>query len=157
MIVAHAIRSTQIVYDRLFAGSATHADGKQFDLAGTNEEGVEAALPQIMNPDRYAPELRDYVLVAADAVVTQLHGPAVSAEIYHVILKPAKGGAATPWHQDEAYWDPTLQYHSVSIWLPLQEATPENGSMSFDRAVTSEKCSNIRVLVATHGFAVLSS
>ena len=71
MIAAHAIRSTQIVYDRLFAGRATHADGKQFDLAGTSEEGVEVALPQIINSDRYAPELRDYVLVAADAVVTR--------------------------------------------------------------------------------------
>ena len=120
MIAAHAIRSVQSVYDALFAGRAAHVDGNQFDLARTNEEGVGAALPQIINPDLYALELRDYVVGAADAVVEQLFGSSVSAEIYHAILKTAKGVGATPLHQDEAYWDPDLQYHSVSIWLPPQ-------------------------------------
>jgi len=40
-------------------------------------------------------------------------------------------GAPTPWHQDEAYWDPGLEYHSISVWMPLQEATLENGCMQF--------------------------
>ena len=40
-------------------------------------------------------------------------------------------GAPTPWHQDEAYWDPNLDYHSLSVWMPLQEATLENGCMVF--------------------------
>ena len=44
-----------------------------------------------------------------------------------MIFKPARIGAETPWHQDEAYWDPALDYESMSIWVPLQEATVENG------------------------------
>ncbi|MEE2659824.1 MAG: phytanoyl-CoA dioxygenase family protein [Candidatus Latescibacterota bacterium] len=49
----------------------------------------------------------------------------------HAILKPARIGSKTPWHQDEAYWDPAANYLSLSVWLPLQEATPENGCMYF--------------------------
>ena len=47
------------VYDRLFAQRAGRAEGNQFDLAGADEEGTEAALPQILSPRQYAPELTD--------------------------------------------------------------------------------------------------
>jgi ectoine hydroxylase-related dioxygenase (phytanoyl-CoA dioxygenase family) len=49
----------------------------------------------------------------------------------HAILKPPRHGAATPWHQDEAYWEPGLEYNSFSLWVPLQDATLENGCMQF--------------------------
>jgi ectoine hydroxylase-related dioxygenase (phytanoyl-CoA dioxygenase family) len=49
----------------------------------------------------------------------------------HAIFKPARFGAATPWHQDEAYWNPELDYTTLSVWMPLQEATVENGCMQF--------------------------
>ena len=45
--------------------------------------------------------------------------------------KPAGTGARTPWHQDEAYWDPEWQYQNASIWMPLQVATVENGCMHY--------------------------
>ena len=154
MIAALAIRRMQSVYDALFAGRAAYVDGLQFDLARTNEEGVEAASPQVINPDLYALELRDCLLGTGDVVVKQLLGSSVRAEIYHANLKTAKGVGATPLHQDEAHWDPELQYHSVSIWRPPQEAAPENGCMFFNRGVTNGKCWNTGVLVATGGFAV---
>src|SRR5690242_18418181 len=46
------------IYDRLFRDRAGRDAGDQFDLAGTDEEGKEAALPQILNPAKYAPELK---------------------------------------------------------------------------------------------------
>jgi ectoine hydroxylase-related dioxygenase (phytanoyl-CoA dioxygenase family) len=49
----------------------------------------------------------------------------------HAILKPPRIGGATPWHQDEAYWDPRYAHRAVSIWLALQPATLENGCMRF--------------------------
>jgi ectoine hydroxylase-related dioxygenase (phytanoyl-CoA dioxygenase family) len=49
----------------------------------------------------------------------------------HAIFKPARIGAETPWHQDEAYWDGDKEYEALSIWIPLQEATLENGCMQF--------------------------
>ena len=120
------------VYDRLFATRAGRDEGNQFDLAGTDEEGREAALPQLLNPVKYAPELRDTLLRAnARAIARQLLGEGIADMGEHAILKPARHGAPTPWHQDEAYWNPALDYQSLSVWIPLQEATLENGCMQF--------------------------
>ena len=120
------------VYDRLFAERAGRETGDQFDLAGTDEEGKEAVLPQILGPARYAPELRESQLwVHAAQAVRDLLGPEASFGDGHMIFKPPLIGAETPWHQDEAYWDPALDYTSLSIWVPLQEATLENGCMWF--------------------------
>ncbi len=120
------------VYDRLFEQKAGRAEGNQFDLAGTDEEGKAAALPQILGPRKYAPELAETLYEAnARAIAAQLLGEGVTFTGDHAIFKPAGVGAPTPWHQDEAYWDPNLDYHSLSVWMPLQEATLENGCMVF--------------------------
>lgn len=120
------------IYDRLFAEQAGREVGDQFDLAGTDEDGKAAVLPQILGPAKYAPELRESQLwVNAEHVVKQLLGPDASFGDGHMIFKPAHIGAETPWHQDEAYWDPGLDYTSLSIWVPLQEALVENGCMWF--------------------------
>lgn len=120
------------VYDRIFAERAGRAEGNQFDLAGSDEEGIDAALPQILDPARYAPELNEGAFLAvANEIVRDLLGSSASVGIAHAIFKPAGTGAATPWHQDEAYWDPTRQYKTVSVWMPLQEATVANGCLWF--------------------------
>lgn len=119
-------------YDRIFAARAGRDKGDQFDLGGTDEEGKEAALPQILGPSRYAPEMKHGLFrTNALSVVRQLLGDAASATGDHAIYKPAGVGAATPWHQDEAYWNPDLDYNAVSVWMPLQEATVENGCLWF--------------------------
>src|SRR5688572_25813752 len=119
-------------YDRIFSVRAGRDIGDQFDLAGTDEDGVEAKLPQILSPSKYAPELlkgefRERVLRVAEALL----GPDAELGGDHAILKPARIGAATPWHQDEAYWDPAFDYRAFSAWIPLQDATVENGCMWF--------------------------
>ena len=120
------------MYDRMFAERSGRAEGNQFDLAGSDEEGKEAALPQILDPARYAPEMNDGAFLGvANEIVQELLGPSASVGIAHAIYKPAGTGAATPWHQDEAYWDPSRQYKTVSVWMPLQEATSENGCLWF--------------------------
>jgi ectoine hydroxylase-related dioxygenase (phytanoyl-CoA dioxygenase family) len=120
------------IYDDLFARRAGREDGNQFDLGGTDEEGKEAALPQILGPARYAPEMKQGLFrVNALAIARQLLGPETVATGDHAIFKPAGIGAPTPWHQDEAYWDPGKVYRSMSFWIPLQEATEENGCLWF--------------------------
>ena len=120
------------IYDDLFARRAGREEGNQFDLGGTDEEGKEAALPQILNPSKYAPELKQGLFrVNALAIARQLLGPETMPTGEHAIFKPAGIGAPTPWHQDEAYWDPTKVYRSMSFWIPLQEATVENGCLWF--------------------------
>jgi hypothetical protein len=120
------------IYDRLFAARTGRESGDQFDLAGTDEEGVEAKLPQILGPSRYAPELLEgQYRINLKHVVKQLLGPEGTIGGDHMIFKPAGIGAETPWHQDQAYWDPNYDYESLSVWIPLQEATVENGCMWF--------------------------
>lgn len=119
-------------YDRIFAERAGRDEGDQFDLAGADEEGKEAALPQILNPSKYAPELNDSQLLAnARTVAKQLLGPEASISFAHAIFKPAHHGAPTPWHQDHAYEPPNKITHNVGFWIPLQQATVENGCMQF--------------------------
>ncbi|MBI2302690.1 MAG: phytanoyl-CoA dioxygenase family protein [Armatimonadetes bacterium] len=120
------------VYDRLFAEKAGREEGNQFDLGGADQEGDVEVLPQILGPSRYAPELAQSLYRAnAVEIARQLLGPEANYAGEHAILKPARFGAATPWHQDEAYWDPTLDYRSISIWMPLGDATVENGCLWF--------------------------
>jgi hypothetical protein len=120
------------IYDRLFATRTGRESGDQFDLAGTDEEGVEARLPQILGPSRFAPELLEGLYRQRLAVmVRQLLGSEAAVGGDHMIFKPALIGAETPWHQDQAYWDPEFDYESLSVWIPLQEATIENGCMWF--------------------------
>ena len=48
-----------------------------------------------------------------------------------MIYKPAKYGAETPWHQDEAYWDPEVFSNGLSVWMPLDSVMKESGCMQF--------------------------
>lgn len=119
-------------YDRMFEKRAGRESGDQFDLAGADEDGETASLPQILNPAKYAPELNEgKYLDVLKVMCQQLFGPEASVHVAHAIFKPAGHGAATPWHQDEAYWDPNYQYQNASIWMPLQEASIENGCLWF--------------------------
>ena len=112
-------------YDEIFARRAGRDEGMEFDLAGTDEEGREASLPQILEPRKYAPALRDTLYEAnALAVSRRLLGDETQARGAHAILKPARIGSETPWHQDEAYWLPDIpDRRALSIWLALDEAT----------------------------------
>lgn len=121
------------VYDRIFSERAGREHGDHLDLVTHDDDDqAEPALPQILKPSKYAPELAQSLLRAnADVVARQLLGPEVSFLDDHAIRKPARNGAATPWHQDEAYNSPNLDYHQISIWVPLQPATMLNGCMQF--------------------------
>ena len=120
------------LYDTIFSERAGRAEGNQFDLAGTDEEGKEATLPQILNPAKYAPELLETQLLKnVQRIGEQLRGAQAKARFGHAIFKPAKVGSATPWHQDASYWNPDLISVNLSVWVPLQEATVENGCMHF--------------------------
>lgn len=122
----------KVIYDQLFAERAGRESGNQFDLAGSDEEGKEAKLPQILGPHEYAPELMETLAWAnAGALLRQIYGTDEVAFGDHAILKPARNGAPTPWHQDEAYWDPDRLYRNLSIWLPLQDTSIEMGCMWF--------------------------
>lgn len=122
--------SLREVYDRLFGPGSPVAERDRLELAG-DPDGAPV-LPQILSPESYAPELRETEAFRNAALVARaLLGPEAVATGMHAIRKPAHDGVETPWHQDEAYWDPARRHRAVSVWMPLQEATPANGCMEF--------------------------
>ena len=120
-------------FERLFQTQAGRSEGGYFDLMTDDVDGGERVLPNIINPNNYAPELRHMHLHArALEVAKQLLGPTATPSFQHAILKPALQGGETPWHQDEAYRsDPNFFYRQLSIWIPLQDVTVENGCMVY--------------------------
>ena len=123
------VEALTALYDELFDRGAGFADGDRIEL---NPDLGAAPLPQIVNPERYAPRLvQGPAYRNAQAIARQLLGPGCVPTGNHAILKPARIGGDTPWHQDEAYWDARFAHRALSIWLALQAATRENGCMRF--------------------------
>jgi ectoine hydroxylase-related dioxygenase (phytanoyl-CoA dioxygenase family) len=117
------------LYDDLFRREAGFDAGDRIEL---NADVARAPLPQIVNPERYAPRIiAGPAYRNAREIARQLLGPDVVATGNHAILKPARIGGETPWHQDEAYWDPRFSHRAVSVWLALQPTTCENGCTRF--------------------------
>lgn len=44
--------------------------------------------------------------------------------------KPPRNGKETPWHQDGGYY-PIRPLETLTMWIPLDDVTPENGPMTF--------------------------
>jgi hypothetical protein len=66
------------------------------------------------------------------ALVEPLVGPNIGLWSSHFISKPPFKGKATPWHEDSTYWNGriTTMAGICTVWLAIDEATPENGCMS---------------------------
>lgn len=75
--------------------------------------------------------VRRYVLARRFAnIAADLMGVA-GVRLYHdQALFKEPGGGITPWHQDEFYW-PLDTDHTITMWMPLIDATPEMGTMNF--------------------------
>ena len=123
------IESMRAQYDDLFRRASGFADGDRIDLIA---DGTRTLLPQIVNPERYAPALvQGLAYRNAQAIARRLLGANCIPMGNHAVLKPAEVGASTPWHQDEAYWDPRKEHCALSVWMPLQPANHDNGCMQF--------------------------
>ena len=61
--------------------------------------------------------------------VSQLIGDPFLRQLDQIFLKPAKSGAGTSWHTDNAYFkiaDPTM---GTGMWIALHDATVANGTL----------------------------
>lgn len=68
---------------------------------------------------------RRFANIAADLLEVD------GVRLYHdqALLKEP-GGGLTPWHQDQHYW-PLVTDHTITMWMPLVDVTPEMGTMHF--------------------------
>lgn len=63
-------------------------------------------------------------------VAGQLLGSPATISFDHAIVKPAHTVSVTPWHQDFAF-NVEDRSTTVNFWIPLVDATLENGCMRF--------------------------
>ena len=64
------------------------------------------------------------------AIARQLIGDDIILWGTTIFGKPAHSGKETPWHQDGEYY-PIKPLEVLTIWIPLDDVTPENGPMRF--------------------------
>lgn len=120
------------VFDVLFGSGL--ADGSILDIAGPGDGTGARRLPQILRPENLVPELMDtgYRRRAKEWAQALLGVPDDELTWFgHMILKPACDGVETPWHQDEAYFDPRWRLRGLTVWMPLEDATVHNGCLHF--------------------------
>lgn len=61
--------------------------------------------------------------------VRQLIGDPVVLHLDQVFLKPARHGAGTNWHQDNAYFQIENPLMGTALWTAVHDATVENGTL----------------------------
>lgn len=108
------------------------------DAALVAEASEHVAWLQERHPDLRGEEL-SHELVARDPFWVRLVGddrlldiaalfvgPDIALFASHYISKPPFSGQQVLWHQDGAYW-PLDPMRVVTLWLAVDESTPENG------------------------------
>ena len=69
-----------------------------------------------------------FVPKVVDAV-TALIGEPVIEHLDQIFLKPARSGAPTNWHQDNAYFRVSDPMMGTAMWTAIHDATKANGTM----------------------------
>lgn len=107
-------------------------EGALFDALGLDDDAGPARFPQILHPRAFAAQLSEHRFYqVARGIAEQLLGPEIRFKADISLMKPARIGDATPWHQDEAFQDPAFDYEEVSFWLALQPTDEDNSCMAY--------------------------
>ena len=124
----------RLVYDSLIDRPRSGFLDAVFDLSAPYGTLAPPTLGQLLFPERHAPQIRATAMWKnAKRIASRLLAtPDEQIENWgHLMFKPPRVGTVTPWHQDEAYWEPHLDYHAVASWMPLDDADVDNGCLWF--------------------------
>jgi hypothetical protein len=100
-------------------------------------DGDGAVINQVFLPELQAPEMGDTQYFRnGRRMAASLLGVSeeeITPGGLMLIYKPAEGGRAAPWHQDEAFWaeHSHVTCNSLSVWMPLDDVVVESGCMQF--------------------------
>ena len=126
------VAALRTIITGLFEKKVGFEQGAYFNFAGAEEDADGPSIPQIVGPHHFVHGLkRTQFRRNAAAVARQILGPQARFHVDHTMTKPPRVGAATPWHQDEAFKDPRFEHREISIWMPLQPVDDLNGCMEF--------------------------
>jgi len=107
-------------------------EGALFDAIGADDGSTPARFPQILHPRSFAAELiGNSFYRMARGMAEQILGGSVRFKADISLMKPAHIGGPTPWHQDEAFQDPSSDYSEISFWLALQPVDEANSCMAY--------------------------
>jgi ectoine hydroxylase-related dioxygenase (phytanoyl-CoA dioxygenase family) len=122
-----------VLYEHVFSPENEGQPGAPVDR--TNGEGPKepALLTQAFFPEVQYPELLNttYHRNARRYAAALLGVQPTDVTSWGHMIRKLPGGREAPWHQDEAYWEPELDYHALGCWLPLHAVTEEMGAMQF--------------------------
>lgn len=131
-VPAAELRMIRSTLADLHARNVGFKEGALFDAISVDDGTEPRRFPQILHPRAFAPQLvRTEFFLTAEAIARQLLGEAVRFKADISLMKPARIGAETPWHQDEAFNDPRWEPHELSFWLALQPTDRSNSCMEY--------------------------
>ena len=116
------------IFDAVMEGGRVFEPGREVDDAGPVQIQQSIA-PEFEFPEVLQTTYRRNAMHFAAALLEVPEDDLVTWG--HMIQKPPRKSRVAPWHQDEAYWQPELDYHAVGAWLPLHEVSVERGAMQF--------------------------
>lgn len=81
---------------------------------------------------RLAPELKATALFSSCmAIAKQISGRTTMYACDNGLYKEPHGKHGTPWHQDGAFHGKYFPNNTIAFWVPLQDATLENGCLHY--------------------------
>jgi len=126
---AEEVARIRSLLDPLYARFDSLGD-RAIELSGAHRSGTPLRSPEINDTATLAPALKKLrVFERCRAIASELLGAPAGFLFDHAIYKLPQSDAPTHWHQDEVYAHYPIPLRSVHFWIPLQEATVENGCM----------------------------
>jgi hypothetical protein len=128
---AEVAEMRRIIVD-LLATRSGEKEGSLFDTMETSSGPEGRRSIQLTNPSNYHSSLLETEYVRnATRIAHQVLSPRSFLTCDFVLLKPARVGVGTPWHQDESYSDPNYDYSALTFWMPLQDVGSNDGCMVY--------------------------
>jgi len=99
------------------------------DFLGDEVEAVSDTGVRVWMVEVFPPALIDSMRdEKVTPILKQLIGPSVEFLSAKAVFKNAATSFPSPWHQDWYYWKGPSK---LSVWIALDDATPENGCLKF--------------------------
>ncbi len=118
------------LYDDFLTGKINTGANRSDLGAGLGNSVRVENITQIMWPSDFVPDILNKSYHAkALGLAKELLGEDAEMDFDMLIDKAPMTNTITPWHQDAAYWLDMPDKRAVSIWLALDDATPDNGCM----------------------------